>query len=103
MGYGWLVNDLMTFWMHLMLDAHFGKMTRRQADDAFATFIGAYSECRTISDAELSLLPYLGVGFWLFYMGFHTTHDQFSYWLQPELLKGRTAMVKAVLEKAGLR
>jgi Ser/Thr protein kinase RdoA (MazF antagonist) len=82
-----------------MLDAHFGKMTRQRADESFATFIEAYREFRPVSDAELSLLSYLGVGFWLFYMGFHTTHDQFSYWLQPELLKSRTAMVKAVLAK----
>jgi hypothetical protein len=35
MGYGWLVNDIMTFWQHLIVEATLGRMTRESADEAF--------------------------------------------------------------------
>lgn len=82
MGYGWLVNDLMTFWQHLELDVYTGRMARNDADKAFSVFLDTYRKHRTISEGEVKAIPYLTLGFWLFYMGFHTTHDQFYAFTQ---------------------
>ncbi len=98
-GYGWLVNDVMTFWQHLCLDVHFGKITQEKADESFAIFVVAYRSVRHLSDEELSAMPYLSLGFWLFYMGFHTTHDQFYPFVQPAHLKLRADLVKKLLER----
>jgi len=83
MGYGWLVNDLMSFRQHFILDVYLGRTTKEAANKDFATFLRGYREHREISDAALEAIPYLGLGFWLFYMGFHTTHDQFYAFIQP--------------------
>ncbi len=98
-GYGWLVNDVMTFWQHLCLDVHFGKFTQEKADESFAIFVEAYRSVRRLSDEELSAMPYISLGFWLFYMGFHTTHDQFYPFVQPAHLKLRVALVKKLMER----
>ncbi len=99
MGYGWLVNDIMTFWQHLCLDVYSGKMTQQAADEAYALFIAAYREHRTLGEQELAAVPYLGLGFWLFYAGFHTTHDQFYPFVQPGYFKLRVQLMRQVLEK----
>jgi Ser/Thr protein kinase RdoA (MazF antagonist) len=98
-GYGWLVNDLMTFWVHLCLDVHFGKLSQEAADAAYSTFLRAYRQERPLSDAEARLVPWLSLGFWGFYMGFHTTHDQFHAFVQPAQLKARTAMIRQMTER----
>jgi len=98
-GYGWLVNDIMTFWEHLCLDVHFGRMEQEAADRAFAVFVAAYREVRSLSDAELAAVPYLSFGWWLFYMGFYTTHDQFFPFLQPAMLKLRTGLMRRLMER----
>ncbi|RYG06605.1 MAG: hypothetical protein EOO07_28930, partial [Chitinophagaceae bacterium] len=76
-GYGWLVNDIMTFWVHLTLDVFFNRITQEAADKSYAIFLQAYQSQRSLSTDELKAVPYLSLGFWLFYMNFHTTHDQF--------------------------
>lgn len=98
MGYGWLVNDIMSFWQHLVLDVYTGRMTQSAADDAYDVFLEAYRECRQVSEQELSLVPYLSIGFWLFYMGFHTTHDQFYVFSQPSQVKSYTGLLKHIVE-----
>jgi Ser/Thr protein kinase RdoA (MazF antagonist) len=99
-GHGWLVNDIMTFWVHLTLDVFFNRMTQEAADKSLSVFVEAYREHRKISDAELALVPYLGLGFWLFYMGFHTTHDQFyPFIFQPAQLKMRVNVIKQLMER----
>jgi Ser/Thr protein kinase RdoA (MazF antagonist) len=94
MGYGWLVNDMMSFWQHTTLDVYAGRMTQEQADHSFALFLDAYQEVRSVSEQELAAIPYLSLGFWLFYMGFHTTHDQFYVFIQPAHLKFYTSFLK---------
>ncbi|MEC5145900.1 phosphotransferase [Chitinophaga sp. 212800010-3] len=94
MGYGWLVNDIMTFYLHLTLDVFNGRMTQQTADNDYAIFLDAYRQCRPVSEEELAAVPYLILGFWLFYMGFHTTHDQFYAFIQPAHLKGITGLLK---------
>ncbi|MBV8251161.1 MAG: phosphotransferase [Chitinophaga sp.] len=87
-GYGWLVNDIMTFWQHLQLDVLFAnRLTQEAADEAYNIFLDAYREYRPISEEELAAVPYLSLGFWLFYKGFHTTHDQFHIFNEPGHLK----------------
>jgi Ser/Thr protein kinase RdoA (MazF antagonist) len=97
MGYGWLVNDIMTFWHHLTIEAILGRMTREAADEAFAVFLAAYQSCRPVSEQELEAIPYLSLGFWLFYMSFHTTHDQFYPFIQPAHLKLRLGLIQQLM------
>ncbi len=94
MGYGWLIYDIASFWQHLMLEVYAGRMTQRAADDAYSALLEGYREYRRISNPELVLVPYLSIGFWLFYMGFHTTHDQFYAFIQPGQLSIFTGFLK---------
>jgi Ser/Thr protein kinase RdoA (MazF antagonist) len=96
-GYGWLVNDLMTFRVQLDLDAHFGRLTHEAACQAFNHLLTAYREIRPLSDEEVATIPWLSLGFWYFYMGFHTTHDVFLPLVQPSQLKARTALIRKLL------
>lgn len=93
-GYGWLVNDVMTFWIHLCWEVLFGRITQDDADIAFTTFITAYRSVRPLSSTELSALPWLSPGFWIFYLGFYPTHDQFYPLLQPANLKLRVDFIR---------
>jgi len=99
MGYGWLANDIMSFWQHLCLDVRFGRMTQDEADASYQIFLKAYNEHRPLKEAELTAVPYLMLGFWLFYTGFHTTHDQFYTYVQPAHLKPRVALIRYFMEK----
>jgi Ser/Thr protein kinase RdoA (MazF antagonist) len=98
-GYGWLIYDIMTFWEHLCLDVHFGRMKQTDADEAYAVFLTAYREVRPVSAAELKAVPWLSLGWWLFYMGFHTTHDQFYPFVQPAHLKLRVGLLRQLMER----
>ena len=97
-GYGWLVYDLMTLYVHLSLDAHWGRLSPEAADKAWQTFLDAYCAQRPLSAAEISLIPWLSLSFWCFYMGFHGTHDQFQSFVQPSQLKSRTAVIRKLTE-----
>ncbi|WP_256006734.1 phosphotransferase enzyme family protein [Pedobacter deserti] len=97
MGYGWLVNDIMSFWQHLCLETYTARTTREAADQAYGRFLDAYRQTRAISEAELDLVPFLAVGFWLFYMGFHTTHDQFYTQCQPSQVKAYIGVIKYIV------
>ncbi|MBC3542119.1 phosphotransferase [Rufibacter sediminis] len=99
LGRGYLVNDVMVFWQHLCLDVHYGKMMQETADQAFATFLSAYREIRTLSEEELAAMPYLALGFWVFYQGFYATHDHFLPLLQPHRLKARMQLIRQLTQK----
>ena len=99
LGYGWLVNDIMTFWQHFTVDVHFGRIKQDEADEAYAIFLEAYREVRPLSAAELKAVPWLSLGLWLFYMGFHTTHDQFYPFVQPAHLKLRINLMRQLMER----
>jgi Ser/Thr protein kinase RdoA (MazF antagonist) len=99
-GHGWLINDLMVFWQHLCIDVFFNRITQSEADDNFNTFLEAYRSLRPVSEEELIAMPYLSLGFWLFYMGFHTTHDQFYPQVyQPAHLKMRVSFIRKHVER----
>ncbi len=98
-GHGWYVNDLMTFRQQLCLDVLFNRMTKEAANKSFTIFVEAYSQYRPLSKEEFAALPQLALGFWLFYMGFHTTHDQFyPLVFDPAHLKMRTALIRKVID-----
>lgn len=99
MGHGWLVNDLMTFQQQLYLDVHFDRVPQEAADRAFALVVAGYREFRDISDEELAAIPYLSLSFWVFYSGFHATHDQFYLFIQTAHLKNRFRFVRHFIEK----
>ena len=99
MGYGWLVNDIMTFWQHLEVEATLDRMTREAANEAFALFLAAYKSYRPAREQELEAIPYLSLGFWLFYMSFHTTHDQFYPFIQPAQLKLRLGLIQQLMAR----
>lgn len=99
LGMGWLVNDIMTFWTHLCLDVHFGRMTQAEADRSFQLLLTAYRQLRSLSEAELKAIPYLSLGWWCYYMDFHATHDQFIALIQPSQLSIRTGVIRKLAEK----
>lgn len=99
MGYGWQVNDMMSFWQHLVLDVYTNRITQAAADNAYQVFLEGYRERRAVSEEELKAVPYLSIGFWLFYMGFHTTHDQFRVFTQPPHPKAYAGIIRYIVEK----
>jgi Ser/Thr protein kinase RdoA (MazF antagonist) len=98
-GKGWLANDLMTFRQQLLIDMHVNRLTTEQGEKTWSLFLDAYQTERALSEEELAAIPYLGLGFWVFYMGFHLTHDQFYPLMQPHMLQSRFAAVRKIMEK----
>jgi len=100
LGYGWLINDLMIFWQHLCLDIFFNRTTKEAATSCFHIFVNAYREIKELTDEELNAIPLLCPGFWLFFMQFHSTHDQFYPLIfEPATLKMRTGLIRQLIEK----
>jgi len=95
-GKGFLVNDLMTFYIQLFFLVHFQMLTRAEADRCFAVLIGAYREKRAISEPELQAIPCLGVMFFIFGFGFYEENfDDFSIsFLTPKFIKERVDLIK---------
>jgi Ser/Thr protein kinase RdoA (MazF antagonist) len=98
MGSGWLVNDIMSFWQHLILDVYTKRISLVEAKNSYALFLISYHNTRSFSEEELQSVPYLSLGFWLFYMGFHTTHIQFYRFLQPAHLKSVIEFLRCLVK-----
>ncbi|MCE7071652.1 phosphotransferase [Dyadobacter sp. CY327] len=94
MGRGWLMYDIASFWQHMAIEVYAGRMTQQAFDNNYTIFLSGYQLHRAISEQELAAVPYLSLGFWLFYMGFHTTHDQFYSFIHPAQLKVYVAFLK---------
>jgi Ser/Thr protein kinase RdoA (MazF antagonist) len=99
-GSGIFANDIMTFWQHLSIDAHFGRMTQEEFEQSYAFFLRGYQDVRPVSRRELAVIPYLSLGLWLFYISFHTTHDQFYPFIQPDHFKLRSDLMRKLMEKS---
>ncbi|PUZ29061.1 hypothetical protein DCC81_06215 [Chitinophaga parva] len=97
-GRGWLIQDIMTFRQQLLLDRLMGRLTAEQFTAAYDQFISAYTAVRPLGDEALKAIPWLGLGFWMFYMGFHMTHDQFYTLMQSHVLQSRTAFIRKIVE-----
>ncbi|WP_159456217.1 phosphotransferase enzyme family protein [Chitinophaga eiseniae] len=94
MGYGWLANDIASFWQYLALEVYTKRMTQEEADRQYHLLLDAYREHRPLNERELEAIPFISLGWWLFYMGFHTTHDQFHAFVQPGHLKLFTGLLR---------
>lgn len=99
-GYGWIVNDIMTFQQHLCFEVQIGRISEKIAEEMFKVFVEAYREIRPLSREELSAIPLLSLGFWMFYFGFYTTHDQFLPLLQHPHLTARTKLIREVMKRS---
>jgi len=99
-GYGAFANDIMSFWQHIGIDAFHGRLTPEAFSESFANFLRGYEAVRPVSEREIAAIPYLSLGFWLFYMKFHTTHDQFYPFIQADHLKLRTDFIRKLMERS---
>ena len=100
LGKGHLVNDIMTFWIHLSLNATFKKISQEEADREFSVFVAAYREIRQLNENELAAIPYLSFGFWIFFMNFHREHfDDFSNpFFNARYINERLDLIKTLTE-----
>jgi Ser/Thr protein kinase RdoA (MazF antagonist) len=100
-GKGWLVNDLMTLYVHYFFHTHFGKVTKEEAERAFGVTVKGYRQVRDITDEELEALPFLGITFLIFGFGFfEDNYDDFAInLLTPGFLKDRTAQIRKLSEQ----
>ncbi|GAB3880451.1 phosphotransferase enzyme family protein [Spirosoma agri] len=94
-GKGFLANDLASFLIHFFIHSATGRLTKEEGDRQFAVFIDGYKEVRALSDEELDAIPFLGVLFWIFYVGFAAENfdDWSNYFLSPRYLKERVAVI----------
>lgn len=99
-GQGYLINDITTFYIHFFLDVHYGKLTREEADRSFNVFLQAYRESKPVSEEEINSIRYFGLGFWLFYFGFHHTNfdDWSNFFYTPTFIKSRVELIKKWME-----
>jgi Ser/Thr protein kinase RdoA (MazF antagonist) len=95
-GPGYLVNDVMTFFVHFFLHRLHHQVSAEEATRSLAVFVAAYREVRPLADAELAAIPYLGVGFWLFYFEFAYRHfdDWSNTFFGPRYLRERVGWIK---------
>jgi Ser/Thr protein kinase RdoA (MazF antagonist) len=96
LGRGFLVNDLMTFYIQLFFLEHYNMITREEADRNFGVLLEGYREQRNLSAEEVEAIPWLGVMFWIFGFGFYEDNfDDFSNtFLTPKFIRDRVAMIK---------
>jgi len=99
-GKAWLVNDLMTFFVTYFLQINMGRITQEEADKAFSVCIEGYREERQLSREEIEAIPYAGIMFWIFALGFYEDNfDDFSNtFLSTRFLKERTALIRKWVE-----
>lgn len=99
-GKGWLVLDVMSYWIHFAMYCVLGRLTREEADRKFQVFLNAYRMVRPLSGAEEAAIPYLNLGFWVFYFGFHYDNfDDFSTsFFNSRFLKERVSLIKQINE-----
>ncbi|MFP9115133.1 phosphotransferase enzyme family protein [Flavobacterium sp. RHBU_3] len=103
-GKGHLINDITTFYIHYFFDVMTGKRTREEADRCFKVFLEAYRSVRPVSDTEISSMKLFGLGFFMFYFGFH--HENFDDWSNffytERFIKERVSVIKKWMAYAPL-
>ncbi|OGX81140.1 hypothetical protein BEN49_15825 [Hymenobacter coccineus] len=99
-GTGYLVNDAMTFFVHYFLNRMLKGTSAAESARAFAVFVAGYREVRPLTEAELAAIPYLGVGFWLFYLEFQYRNfdDWSNNFFGPRYLRERVGWIKQWVE-----
>ncbi len=101
-GKGWLVNDLMTFYIQLFFLAHVVKrVPQSEADKSFSIVVDSYRQHKELSEAELAAIPYLGVLFWIYAFGFYEENfDDFSNtFLSTRFIRERVGMIRTWAEQ----
>ncbi len=100
MGKGFLVNDIMSYWNHYMLNTLSGRSSRDESDREFAVFLDAYRSIRPLSATEINAIPYLIFGFWVFFLGFYQEQfDDFStHFFTTTYKKERVALIKKIMD-----
>lgn len=95
-GEGYLINDITTFYIHFFFDVYYGKLTKEEAERSFNVFLEAYRKVKPVSEEEIRSMRYFGLGFWLFYFGFH--QENFDDWsnsfFTPTFIKSRIPLIK---------
>ncbi|WP_413668586.1 phosphotransferase enzyme family protein [Mucilaginibacter sp. Mucisp86] len=101
-GKGLLAYDITSFFIHYFLEFTYGKISEREARDAFHIFVDSYRKIRPLSNEEIAAIPYLGFGFWVFYFGFQ--YENFDDWSNlfwgPKFMKDRVALIKKWMNTA---
>lgn len=99
-GKGFLANDLASFLIHFFFHVATGKISKEEADRQYAVFVEGYREVRVLSEEELQAVPFLGIMFWIFYLGFQ--YENFDDWANafvgPRYLKERVSIIKRYSE-----
>ncbi|GAB3500040.1 hypothetical protein GCM10027341_24550 [Spirosoma knui] len=99
-GKGFLMNDLVSFLVHFFFHSIYGKISKEEADRQFNVFLDAYKDVRPLSDEEIESIPYLGIMFWVFYLGF--AYENFDDWSNtffgPRYLRDRVGIIKRFAE-----
>jgi Ser/Thr protein kinase RdoA (MazF antagonist) len=95
-GEGFLANDLLSFQVHFFFHTIYGKVSQEEAERQFDVFLKAYQQIRALSAEEIEAIPYLGIMFWIFYLGF--AYENFDDWSNsffgPRYLRERVATIK---------
>ena len=93
---GFLVNDVMTFFVHFFFHVHYKAITQEQADADFKTFIKGYRENRALSEEEIAMIPYLGYMFWMYFFKYHFEHfeDWSNFFFTHKFIKERVGLIK---------
>ncbi|MEO5909803.1 MAG: phosphotransferase [Pelobium sp.] len=99
-GKGFLLNDITTFLIHYFLDVTYHKMSNEEALNCFNVFLNSYKQNKMVSDEELKAIPYLGIGFWVFYLNFqYENYDDWSnLFFTPRFIKDRVSLIQKWLD-----
>ncbi len=99
-GKGFLANDLASFSIHPFFNVLTGKTSREKADREMRGCLDAYRDVRPLLDEEIEAIPYLGVAFFVFYLGFQYENfdDWSNFFFGPRYLKERVATIQKYAE-----
>ncbi len=102
-GSGYLVNDVMVFFMHYFLHTVTKRLSAEEANRAFQLFVASYRKVRPLSEAELAAIPTLGFAWWVFFLGFQADHfdDWSNSFFGPRYLRDRVGLIKQWVEMNG--
>jgi Ser/Thr protein kinase RdoA (MazF antagonist) len=95
-GEGYLINDLMSFLNHYFFHTLNNQITPDQAKIDFEYFLMSYQKTKSLSTQEIEAIPYLGIGFHIFFLKFF--YDNYDDWsnifLTPKYTKHRIGLIQ---------
>ncbi|GAA4465599.1 hypothetical protein GCM10023189_46480 [Nibrella saemangeumensis] len=95
-GKGYLASDITSFQVHLFFSVTYAGMAPEEADRQYQVFLDGYRELRSLTDDELTAVPYLGFMFWVFYLSFARENfdDWSNFFFTPRYLKERVGLIR---------